>query len=232
VLTRRVLDSVHVSDVPAIRAMLGDGDAVVLQARRHYDPADAIQPDVARRFLTELAFAIEDGQLEPVSRGNVATLDAVRRLESALRDGSALVVDAADPGDPKLWNNLSRALVDGGYQQVGMLGFARGDDDVRVMRELGRSAFACPELTACIDRPRWLTGHLYGNAEASSRIHFGFHTSVRDAHFEVSFQESGPSASLVIPVARWFGVERWLPFAAYVGVSADSVYVGPAFDRK
>jgi hypothetical protein len=230
-VTKRVIDSLYVSDVPAVRNALGLGDAVMLEARHPEEGDDGLEPQAARRFLTELAFAIEQGDLDPASRSKEATLEAIRRLESALAEGYVLVAEPGDVGPYELWGGLNRALVDGQDQTVGALSLQRGKDDVRVVREIGRTAVDCPSYAMCVDRPRWFRGALIGHIDADSKVQLGLSTSVKDAHLSIGLNDSGPAASIVLPVGRWLGIQRWLPVAAYVSLSADSVYVGPAFVR-
>jgi hypothetical protein len=230
-VTKRVVDSLYVSDVPAIRDALGLGDAVMLEARHPEEGDDGLEPQAARRFLTEIAFAIEQGDLDAMSRTSQATLEAIRRIEGALADGYVLVAEPTDVGPAELWGGLNRALVDGQNEKVGSLSFQRGEDDFRVVRQLGRSALECPSYALCVDRPRWLSGALIGHVDAESRIQLGFQTRVQDAHLSIGLNDAGPAASIVLPIGRWLGIGRWLPVAAYVTLSTESVYVGPAFVR-
>ncbi len=230
-VTKRVIDSLYVSDVPGIRDALGVGDAVMLEARHPEEGDQGLDPHAARRFLTELAFAIEQGNLDSMSRTAQATVEAIRRLESAMADGYVLVAEPGEVGPAELWGGLNRALVDGQNEQVGALSLQRGEDDFRVVRQLGRTALACPSYALCVDRPRLFGGALIGHFDADSRLQLGFQTNVQDAHVSVGLNESGPAASIVLPIGRWLGIQRWLPVAAYVALSADSVYVGPAFVR-
>jgi hypothetical protein len=230
-VTKRVLDSIYVSDVPGMRDSLGLGDAVLLEARHPEEGEDGLDPESARRFLIELAFAIEQGKLDPMSRTPEATLDAIRRLESALVEGQVLVAEPTDIGSPELWGGLSRALVDGQDQQVGALAMQRGEDDFRVVRQFGQASLACPSYALCVDRERFFGGALFGQVDSDSELQLGLQTNLRDAHFSIGVTQSGPAVSMVLPIGRWLGVGRWLPIAAYVGVSADSFYVGPAFVR-
>jgi hypothetical protein len=230
-VTKRVLDSIYVSDVPGMRDSLGLGDAVLLEARHPEEGEDGLDPESARRFLIELAFAIEQGKLDPMSRTPEATLDAIRRLESALVQGQVLVAEPTDIGSPELWGGLSRALVDGQDQQIGALAMQRGEDDFRVVRQFGQASLVCPSYALCVDRERFFGGALYGQLDSDSELQLGLQTNLRDAHFAIGLTESGPAVSMVLPIGRWLGVGRWLPIAAYVGVSADSFYVGPAFVR-
>jgi hypothetical protein len=230
-VTKRVIDSLYVSDVPGIRDALGVGDAVMLEARHPEEGDDGLDPQAARRFLTELAFAIEQGNLEPMSRTPEATLEAVRRLETSLADGYVLVAEPGEVGPAELWGGLNRALIDGQNEQVGALSLQRGEDDFRVVRQLGRTGLECPSYALCVDRPKLFSGALIGQFDTDSRLQLGLQTSMQEAHLSIGLNESGPAASIVLPIGRWLGIQRWLPVAAYVAVSTDAVYVGPAFVR-
>ena len=41
---------------------------------------------------------------------------------------------------------------------------------------------------------------------------------------------SGPHASLVLPIARWLGIARFLPVEAHVDVGLDGISAGPRLD--
>jgi hypothetical protein len=228
-ITKRVIDSLYVSEVPGLRDALGIGDAVMLEARHPEEGDDGLEPQAARRFLTELAFAIEQGNLDATSRTREATLEAIRRLENTLAEGYVLVAEPGEVGSVQLWAGLNRALIDGQNEQVGMLSVQRGEDDLRLVRQIGRSSLDCPSYALCVDSPRLFGGALIGHIDADSRIQLGLQTNVQDAQFSIGLNETGPAASIVLPIGRWLGIQRWLPVAAYVSLSADSVYVGPAF---
>jgi len=232
-VTRGVLDSVYVSDAGALREAIGNGPAVVLEARRDVAPDQGVDPARARRLLSELAFALEEGRLDPMGGTGLApTLEGIRRLERALRDGAVLVAEQAEFGTTEVWGTVTRAYIDGEYETVGALSFSRGSDEIKAARHFGGRSVRCPEATLCVDRTHAVKSTVFARVDTDSNLQLALAGEIGGARMSMSMIGSdGPRASLVLPVGRWLGVGSWLPVAAYVGVSGDSFYVGPTFSR-
>ena len=231
VVTRNVLDSVFVSDSGPIREALGASRSVVLEARTDVDPSRGLSPVRARRFLTEVAFALEQGELDALGQGRSATLEGIRRLESALDRGAVLTAEPAEFDSTEMWGTLTRAYIDGEYEAVGALTLSRGRDEFRAERHFGRGGVGCAEGSFCVDRALAVRGTVFTRLDTESNIQVALAAEFQGARMSLSMVNGGPRATLVLPVGRWIGIGAWLPLAAYVRVGADSVYVGPTFSR-
>ncbi len=232
-VTRGVLDSVYVSDAGMLRDTIGDARAVVLEARDAAEfEQDGLDAARSRLFLSEVAFALEQGKLDALESGQMATLEGIRRLERAIRDGAVLTAEPADLERPQILGTVTRAYIDGEYETVGALTLSRGKDDLRASRQVAGATMRCPKGTLCVDRTHAVRSTIFARFDADSRVQLALSGEVGGARMSVSMiGEDGPRASLVLPVGRWLGVGAWLPLAAFVEVSGESIYVGPTFSR-
>jgi hypothetical protein len=81
----------------------------------------------------------------------------------------------------------------------------------------------------CVDRARALRGTFYGRLDLSADARVGAHTSFHDAKLAVELSRSGPHASLVLPVAAWLGLSRWIPVEAFLEFGLEGISGGPRF---
>jgi hypothetical protein len=238
-LTRAVLDSVFVSEALPLRVAMGQGSAVVLHAEVESEDevlvSVPLEGAAATRLLSELELALEQARLTPVERSARDALATLYQLHEAVRNGARLVATpgSSELGEPEgAWLRMQRALTDGGTEVSGAFVMAREDDELHVSRFVGREAVMCPRDMLCVDHESRWSGNLYAKVDDDSSTRIGFKTRVDRAQMSFTVTESGPSAQLILPVARWFGVGRWLPVSAKVRISADSIYIGPHIEGQ
>jgi hypothetical protein len=106
----------------------------------------------------------------------------------------------------------------------------RDERRLAVDRGFGRAQFDCPADTLCVDRERLLSGSLFGRFEADGEMVLGARTSFSGASLAVEFSRTGPQASLVLPIADWLHIARWIPLQAHLAVSLGGISIDPSFD--
>jgi hypothetical protein len=196
----------------------------------------------AQELLTVLAGALEEGQLESSGLGDEASLERLSRLDRAIQAGYSVVASAWHTSQAEETRSIRAAafslgdtLLGGGPSSYNTLSVSRGGEDLRLDRRFGEREFACPEEAVCLDRAPWVRGDLYGFAEVDGHLHLGARAEFQQASVALDLSGSGPQASVHLPLARWVGLERWIPVAAHFEIGTDSVYVGPVLvapDRK
>ncbi len=184
----------------------------------------------AHALLDALGAGVESGELR-TSRGSGETLELLRRLDRAVVRGEAL---CARQDVPLLASAdaLRSALVEGGKARVpGAVDVARGGDDVRLTRHW-RASSGCPAGAACIDTEQAIDGFFYARVETDGDVRVGARTGLQGASLALDMGRSGPRATVVVPVARWIGLGRWLPLEAQVDIDLGGVSVGPRIGQR
>lgn len=231
VVTRAVLDSEAVTSIDQLRSVLQDAPAISLRPVRASDGSAALDKELALRLLAELARGLEQGDLRPLARERVAVLGAIRRLDSALRDGRGLEIVALSPDNRALREGIGEALLSGGSHSANGQVFSRGEDDVALSGALGGGDVECPADSFCIDQERWISAGLYAGADTDAVVRLGARASLHHAQVALELSSSGPHVSLSLPVARWLRIDRWVPLEARVEIGTDGFFVGPRFTQ-
>jgi hypothetical protein len=55
---------------------------------------------------------------------------------------------------------------------------------------------------------------------------------VRDASFRLEIDETGPQATLDLPLAALLGIDRWIPLRAALVVGLEGIRLAPHFDSR
>jgi len=242
ILTRRVIEGGYLSETAVLGELLGEADAVILRPSRDALDLPMLASATAQELLTVLAGALEQGQLESSGLGDEASLERLNRLDRAIQAGYSMVASAwhtSQVGETQSIRatafSFGDTLLGGGPSSFNAVSVSRSGDDLRLDRRFGRREFACPDGAVCLDRAPWVRGDLYGFAEVDGHLHLGARAEFQQASVSVDLSGWGPQASVHLPLARWIGLERWIPVAARLEIGTDSVYVGPVLveqDRK
>ena len=223
-LTRAVLESEAVRELEPMRAALGEAPAVrlALDAKGEI----ALPADQALALIDDLSLALEQRIIRSHESGGESVLDALRRLDRAVRAGMPLAVEPWTPDGPSAVESLESAALSGSGRG-NRVSIQRGRDDVRLATSFGRAAFACPDQTVCLDRERVFSGSLYGRLELDADFRIGARTSFKRASVALEVGPLGPQASIVLPLAHWLRVERWIPLEARLSVGLEKLSFDP-----
>jgi hypothetical protein len=226
VITRRVLEHGLFERGQLLADAFGDARAILLLPRNGGDDAHALHGEDALAVIAELSRGIERGELAPQGRSGFATLEALRRLEGAVREGASLRARAFAPDGPVL--GLRRTLLDGGSgRAAGGLEVVRDGEELQVAKRFVSERFPCPQRSVCIDRDSSVDAAVFGRLEADSDATVGLESRVFDTRLSFEVSTDRAEAEFVLPLTHWLGVDRWLPFDARVGVGTDGVSVFP-----
>jgi hypothetical protein len=226
VVTRRVLDHALFERGDVLAGALGDARAIVLLPKHGGQDLRALRGDAALAVLGELSRGLERGELSARGRSGFAALEALRRLENAVRDGAALRARAFAPEGPEL--GLRRTVLDGGNSRAaGGVDVARDGDELQLSKDLASEGFRCPEQTLCIDRDAVLDAALFGKIEADSDARIGLEGRAFDSRLSLEVSMDRAEAEIVLPLTEWLGVERWLPFDTRFGIGTEGISVLP-----
>ena len=230
------------SDVgPALRRVAErypDAKALLLVPESPLDDAVVgLEPPLtapeAVTLLHELARALERGDAEPFAGSDRGHLDALRRLELGIRAGRLLQVRTLS----SRMNEISSATEDfaafleGGTATVAGVAVSHKRDDLRVERTFV-SRVHCPEGIVCLDRPRPIGGGVYARVGVDGKTRIGIETRFHHASLRLEMSETGPSASLHLPVAAMLGIDRWVPVGASLGASLTGLSLDPTINNN
>jgi len=234
ILTRSVIESEQLSGSPLLRDVLGEADAVILRPIQDALDLPLLPSSAAQELLMVLAGALEEGHLESLGLSGSASLEGLSRLDRAIQRGYSIAASAWQTkqvgGTPSMRAtafSVSDTLLRGGSRSFDGVSVSRSGDDLRLDRGFGSPGFACPDEAVCLNRTPWVRGDVYGFAEVDGHLHLGAQAEFQQASVAIDLSGSGPQASVQLPLARWIGLERWLPVAARVEVGTESVYLGP-----
>jgi len=228
-------DALETQD-PELLAELGVGEApaVLLSLDRPGENSElaprALAPERSLALLARVAEGLETTDLEPRGDDDHSVLEALRRLDRSVREGRNL---RAEPWNPELasMGAVGNALVDGGRVRTAAgVAVERDKETVTAERDLGRESGFCPADTACVDRRPLFTRGLYAHSDADGDVSVGAAAGFASAQIAVEIGTDGPRASLILPLARWFGLGRFLPVEARLGVGIEGVSAGPNVD--
>jgi hypothetical protein len=227
VLTASALRSGRLGDVELLRDVIGDAEAVLLRAELDAVPVPTLTADDSLALLAALGQALGAGTLETLREKRPTSFERLQRLEAAVRSGARLVAVPYGVAGPSLRAVLPEAILDGGTHYADAMRVSRGADKIRVDRKLGGAGFRCPATVLCVHRPTTVSANLYGGVDSDADLLLGGRASFQHATLALEVRSSGPHASLTLPLARWFGIERWVPVAARAELSAEGLYLGP-----
>jgi hypothetical protein len=226
IVTRRALDHGLFEEGALLGDVLGDARAIVLLPREGGHDLQALRGDSALAVLGELSRGLERGEFSARGRGGFATLEALRRLENAVREGASLRARAYAAEGPQL--GLRRTLIDGGSSRAsGGVDVVRDGEELQLSRRMVSEGFPCPAGSVCIDRDPLFDATLFGKIEADADGRIGAEGRLLDSRLSLEISTEGAQAEIVLPLTQWLGVERWLPFDARFGVGTEGLHVLP-----
>lgn len=194
--------------------------------------AITLSPGTALRLVAGLARGLETGALMGFESERVALLEGLRRLDVSLCGGAKLVVEPWQPDIPTVRSAVGRALLEGeSPAQLQQLRVARRRDSVEVERALFSRSVECPEATLCIDRAHAHEGRLFARVDDDGGMRLGLDGSVANARLVLEIGQSGPRASVVLPIGRWLGVGRWLPAELHLDLGLEGLDASPRLGR-
>jgi hypothetical protein len=216
-------------------ASLLDDEAPVLAIALASPPearALSLPPERAFALLASLALAFEDGSLRAASVDGATGLEAVRRLEEALRVRGTLVAYPVPSAGLLGVASAARAL-----EESIAAGEAAPDHEVRfrprrqglvIDGDLLGGAIPCPAGTVCVDAFRALESRAFADLQVDGEAGIGLATRFHQTELAVQLSDAGPSASVTLPIAGWLGLGRWIPLGARFGLGVDGVSIGLA----
>ena len=225
-VAREVVLSDDVRAGRAARAALGEAPALRLLLHRGPETPQLLPADEAGRLLERVARALEQRDATPHGHSSETVIDEIRRLASALDGGTRVRAEPWWPAGMSLRASLASTALTGEAADLGALAFERGEEGMSMHRGFGRSAYDCPDATVCVAAVRLFSGTIYGEFETAD-FQIGASTSFAGASIAVRLGQDGPGASLVLPIASWLHVQRWVPLEARVAVSLDGISFSP-----
>jgi hypothetical protein len=215
-----------------IAERLGEAPALLLVPDSPVDDAlvgeeAPLSTPEAVTVLHELARALERGDARAFKEGTRGPVEALRRLELGIRGGRQLRVRtlASRLGDASSDDVV--AILEGGTAHVERVAIRHAGDDLRAERPLYAQNFDCPDGVVCLDRPRAIGAGVYSRVDIDGDTRIGVETRIKRASLRLEMSESGPGASLRLPVAAMLGIDRWLPVEASLAVGLTGVSVEP-----
>ena len=235
VAPQRLVVSADALDVqaPELAHALGleGSSAFILGDRGLPDDAKAIDTAHALELLARLGDGLDEGALQGRSPNQADVLEALRRLDARVRAGATLHAIARTPAALASLGDMGNAVVDGKrVNTYGDIALSRNDDRIEAHRSLGGDGGFCLADTPCIDRKLPVDGAVFAQTNATGSAGVGARAEYRQAQLSVMMSSSGPRASLVLPIARWLGIQHILPVEAHVDVGLDGISAGPRLD--
>ncbi len=240
VISRGVILLDHASHSAALVSALEGSDAVRLHARPVLRPQsieDSLsQPgfpvpyEPSRQLLDTLAVGIERGRLHWNGATRDTALEQLRRLDQVLDQGWVLFAESWNSPDSSFWGSFQATLIDG-TQTSGRVSLERGEDDLVAVHDFSSEISVCPEATLCIERETPFRTVGFGYLDASAGVGIGFQSVSRWIGTAFAMTDRGPEIQLVLPLARWFGFEEWMPLEAQAIIGAEP-YLGPALRKQ
>ncbi len=229
-VTRAVINSDALRELAPLREALGDSAAVRLLPLRELDSGIPLEPADALALLADLAQALEQKTIEPHHSSRSALLDGVRRLDLAARSGLPIVAEPWSPAPVRAREGIETALLGRESEIPGAIRMQLQNENLGVVRGFGRASFACPDDTLCVDREQLISAAVYARFDLDGDVSMGASTSFSGARVGLRLTSSGPHASIVLPLASWLGIERWVPLQAHLAVSLEGISWSPGFD--
>jgi hypothetical protein len=192
----------------------------------------ALSQEEATQVLHALAGAIEEGHARSLRGSTAEALDALRRLTGVVRSGHNLHAHPWRPAPPSPRKQTVLSLLEGDATHLEQVALHRGDDDLEVQRSFFGRNIPCQSGLVCLDRARPIQGRLYGSLGLEGDARLGVETRIQGASLRLEVSETGPFASLVLPVGALLGIEQWVPLEASVRVSLAGISVAPRLDPR
>jgi hypothetical protein len=213
-----------------LRGADDEADAVLLT------PADArggraLDSTAALQVLSQLALALEGGSAHSVEKARPTALEAIRRLDAAVRAGEPTLVRPWHARGPDYAEALRRVAT-GETDSITTRApeqSERDEGDLVAGHAVVAEAGLCPASAVCLDRTTTLTTVASAHFESDGTVKLGARTSFQEAAVSVQLKGLGPSASVTVPVSSWLGFSRWLPMNARLGIGLGGISLAPSF---
>jgi hypothetical protein len=232
-VTAALLETARGAAIEALAQQLEGAEAVVLTPASPGPTADGVilATDEATRVLHALAAALEERRALSYGGSAGEAGEALRRLTGVVRRGRALRVHpwVKAPSSPR--KQIILALLEGDRAHFEQLTVERGRDDLSLQRPLLTPHIPCEPGLICLDRVRPIQGRLYGSLDLEGDARLGVETRIQGASLRLEVSESGPLASLLLPVGALLGIEDWIPLEASVQVSLAGISVAPRLHK-
>jgi hypothetical protein len=222
-------------DIPKLAEHVESADALVLATNPHAlgGEGEPLALDAALALIRELARGVESGDVRPFGRNRRAALESLRRFDGAVRSGMAQAwVSAWSDRTGPARASLRDLFADGDEHRLAHMEVERGRKRLRASRSLFGSEISCPAHLVCVGQNRAWSGSAYAEVRPDGSIRVSTRARFHDLAVSIELEELVPSASLSIPVARWFHLDRWLPVAARLGVGLDGISVTPVIQGQ
>jgi hypothetical protein len=228
------------AEAPELLAELGDDEgaqALVLaldtEVGRATASGKALSTAASLDVLARLAAGLENATLAPRGGSSNNLLETLRRIDTRVRAGRNLVVEAWTPSPNAGIDAFGSAVVDGErMRMVGDVELERDREALHAERDLTGAGAFCPRETACIDARSEVDSSLFASSDADGEMGVGASAGFENARLSFEVGSSGPRASLVIPVARWLGIGRFFPVEARVAIGLDGLSASPRRDDE
>ena len=214
----------------------GDAPALVLaldtELGRPKATGSSLSEAASLEVLARLASGIERATLAARGDSESGVLASLRRLDARVRQGRTLVVTPWTPEANSGIDALGSALVDGERSRtIGDVELERRRETLVAERPLGGGGVVCPQQTACIELRREVDPVFFASSDSDGEVGVGARANFQDAQLSIEIGSHGPRASLVIPIARWLGIGRFVPVEARLAVGLDGISAGPERDK-
>jgi hypothetical protein len=232
-VSRTALEAVLGESAMALAPGLADAEAILFEPLRAAKAVEgpALPAENALLVVSALAGGIEGGKLRSYAQDRGVVLESIRRLDAAVRAGAGLSAQPWSSPADSLGTALRRSLLKGDTAKLGAVSLSRRKRSLKAAGNWIGHELPCPARTVCVDRTRALRAGFYGHLDLSADARVGARTSFHDAKLAVELSRSGPHASLVLPVAAWLGLSRWVPLEAFLELGLGGISGGPRFAR-
>ncbi len=227
------------SAVPELFARLSaESSAPAFELALDSEPRDDLLPELllseqeSIAALSRLAADVEDAALAPSGIEQGGLLALLRRLDTRVRAGGVLVARAWLDESTSGLDAVGAALIDSKRTRTGAFAIQRQRETFVAERGLAGSSSFCPEGASCIDAQRESDPIFYATSDVDGEVGIGARAGFQDARLSLEIGTSGPSASFVLPLARWLGFAHFVPLDARVGVSLEGITAGPGHDDE
>jgi hypothetical protein len=213
---------------------LGEAQTVLLVPLRGRPTHDGtpLPRQRAVSLVANLVALLEEGVALPVRGDRDRALGSLRRLDRSIRSGRVLVARLLATEESEGIEAGLLRMLEGETARLASVEVQSGRDDLKLRQDLFGSGTACPEGVVCLARKRALAGQMYAQLEIEGEGKLGVVTSVRDASFRLEIDETGPQATLDLPLAALLGIDRWIPLRAALVVGLEGIRLAPHFDSR
>ncbi len=184
----------------------------------------------AFELLAGLARAFDAGALRAASVDGASGLEAVRRLDYAVREGAPLLAYAVESAGlvdvASTVDALEDSIVSGEEVADHEIRFRPKRKGLVVDGDLLGGAIPCPLGAVCVDAFRSVESRAFADLQVDGDAGVGVAATFHQAEVALRMSGDGPSASVTLPIAGWLGLGGWIPLGARLGVGVDGLSVG------